>query len=355
MITVTIANFLAVFITLLGRIIKRPRTAFWIAVVCLVCFYGIRTDYGNDIPGYIHNFERISQYSYSEILDNNERFEPGWLVLNVFFAPFGWQIFVSFLTIIQIGSISWLISKYVKPQYYWLIFLFFVFNANLLMTGLSMLRQSLAMSIVLLTIPFILRKKYILSVSLIMLATTMHTSAYCTFILILFPWLSKFNWKALSVGISLLFLLFKVADLLVGGILNFVLDFSTFEVYETYAHDENIEKSSSGLFAFFLIIVCIYNLYNARNNITMKLFSLMLGLSATLTPFATVIPAIGRIQLYFILPGIISYSQLPEGKLKIIGCFLLLVLMYVTISGYFAFFESPVWKYAFGTYHTILD
>ncbi len=354
MITVTIANFLAVLISLFGRIIKRPQTAFWIAVVCLVCFYGIRTDYGNDIPGYILNFERISQYSYSEILDNNERFEPGWLVLNVFFAPFGWQIFIFFLTIIQIGSISWLISKYVKPQYYWLIFLFFVFNANLLMTGLSMLRQSLAMSIVLWTIPFILRKKYILPVLLIMLATTMHTSAYCAFILILFPWLSKFNWKALSIGISLLFLLFKVADILIGDILNFVLDLSTFEAYETYADGENIE-SGSGLFAFFLIIVCIYNLYNAQNNITMKLFSLMLGLSAVLTSFITMMPIIGRIQLYFILPGITSYSLLSEGKRKIASCFFLLVLIYVTISGYFAFFESPVWKYAFGTYHTILD
>ena len=88
MLIVTFANFFAIIVTTLGRILKNERTFFLLAIVCLIAFYSIRR-----LPGYHSTFERISNFTSFDYNDENvECVEPGFL-LNFFICSTWLAIF----------------------------------------------------------------------------------------------------------------------------------------------------------------------------------------------------------------------------------------------------------------------
>jgi len=357
MLIVTIANFVAIFIILLGRVFGREKQMLIFVTIALICFYGIRTDYGNDIPAYMDIFDRVSSYSVLDVLNNiyDERIETGWQILNVLFAPLGWQTFIFFLTIIQIGTISWMICKFVAPQYYWLIFAIFIFDSNALLTGLSMLRQSLAISICMWGIPALIDRRLAVPIICIVIASTIHTSALIMLLVLPLPFLNRIN-KYLIIIIYLAVIAFLfLFDTTVTTIMSNVLNYDTFERYDIYANEElNI---GTGLGILLKTIIYTYILYIVpKNDKVLHFFALLAMLSTIFTPFIYVVPLVGRLCFYFTIPSIICYQVLLRKDFnRPINSTLICLLLYIFINGYFGFFASPVWQPYFSVYHTIFD
>lgn len=353
MIIVTFANFFAIFIALAGRLIRKERISFLIAIIFLILFYSIRTDYGNDLPAYMESFEKLSNFQLSDVNDNDDRYEPGWITLNILFAPFGWQAFITFLTIIQFGTIYWLITKYVNAKYFWLIFALYVLNSNLLLTDLSMLRQALAMHIVTWSIPLVIDKKLVKAVFIILVATTIHTSAFACLFIVAFNLIKNINPRIFWGVFLCLFIILSVAQTLTGDILKLVLQSQSFEKYDVYEGYK--QESGTGLGILLQLLICSWLLWRYSDVRIPFFFNYVYALFVLMMPFSQSIPMIGRIGMYFNLISIVSLQYLASLKKDIIGFGLLLCLLYLSFSGYFGFFESPVWKDAFSKYNTIFD
>lgn len=63
------------------------------------------------------------------------------------------------LTAFEISVYYWFIKKYIPKEWYWFAVFIYVFNPNFMLTQSSMMRQTLAMCIVLLSIPYIYKKR----------------------------------------------------------------------------------------------------------------------------------------------------------------------------------------------------
>ena len=352
MLTVTIANFTAIILAASGRLFRKEKTMLLVASIVLTLFYSVRTDYGNDIPAYMHLFDMTSSVHFSDIFDIQERTEPGWMILNYLFVPFGWQSFITFLTIIQFGTVYWFINKYSDTKYMWIVFALYVLSSELLVS-LSMLRQALAMHIVAWSIPLILNRRVIISFLIILLATTMHTSAYAAFPLIVLPYLCGLRKTFLTVSFIIVFICFLIAEALVGDILNMLLESDTFERYSIYADNEHAFGSGLGVMLYF--VSAVWLLYWHHGSKTNTFFILNNAIAVSLIPFVYSIPLVARVSYYFKLYSLVILPLLFFKKGDFVGKFIFCVIIYIIVSGYFNFFENPVWKQAFSTYYTIFD
>lgn len=353
MLTVTIANFIAIILAASGRLFRKEKTMLLVAAIVLTLFYSVRTDYGNDIPAYRYLFDMLSSASFSDLFGIQERTEPGWMILNYLFVPLGWQSFITFLTIIQFGTVYWLINKYSDTKYMWIVFALYVLSSELMLVSLSMLRQALAMHIVAWSIPLILNRRVIISFLIILLATTMHTSAYAAFPLIVLPYLCGLRKTFLTVSFIIVFVSFMIAEALVDDILNMVLESDTFERYSIYADNEH--AFGSGLSVMLYFVSAVWLLYWHHGSKTNTFFILNNAIAVSLIPFVYSIPLVARVSYYFKLYSLVILPLLFFKKGDFVGKFIFCVIVYIIVSGYFNFFEDPVWKQAFSTYYTIFD
>ena len=162
MIETIVIGLICVFLAYLGRY-RRLSWGFGAAMTILFVFLAIRYEWGNDYRQYIDKFtvyNSIDEFNYS---DPNERWEVGWIFLYRIFKPFGFFSLVIVLTAFEISVYYWFIKKYIPKEWYWFAVFIYVFNPNFMLTQSSMMRQTLAMCIVLLSIPYIYKKKVIIA------------------------------------------------------------------------------------------------------------------------------------------------------------------------------------------------
>ena len=348
---VTFVNFMSIFFLVFGRIIRQEKNTFIIITIVLTLFYSIRTDYGSDIPAYINIFQNISYSSFSNLFNPNEHLEPGWIFLNWFFKPIGWQFFLFILTAIQFFTIYFIITRYTEKKYYWIVFSIYILNCNLLLTDLSMIRQALAMHITAWSIPFIIEKKYLKTILILFAATTIHTSAYVSFLLIPLPFLKNKDNRIITAVCLAVFIFFYIVEKYTGTILSAILNTDTFERYDIYEIEAK-KGSGLGILLWLLTGIWLSLKYYNKNN---YFFILVYWLYIITIPFSITISLVGRIGMYFMLISIVCYQNLTKIKKDAVGFILLLGTLYLNISGYFGFFNSPIWKESYAIYHTILD
>lgn len=352
MATVTLANLFAIFITFIGKSKKEEKLYFLLGILFLIMFYGIRTNYGNDFPAYLEMFNDFSNCKFEYLLSYKEEIEPGWKYLNIILIPFGFQSLIIIHTVILLGTIYWLITKYCSPKYYWIIFAFYILNANMFMTSLSMMRQALAMSVCAWAIPYILSKKYIPSILFILLASTFHTSALICLSLLILPLLLNLKKWILIGGFLALYVIFTMSSSMVDDTLILILDNDEMRAYARY--DRNEVSSGSGLGVMLYIVTCVWMLYkNSSRNLLF--FTLIYAVTVSITPFALRIMLISRLQMYFNLMSFPAWQQFLNYRKDPIGFSLFAVNFLLILKEYSSFFSNPVWIKAFSVYHTILE
>lgn len=355
MLIVSLVNIIAVLLTYLSQYPKY-RYGFIGAAVLLICFYGIRYDYGNDYMAYFRSFMSYNLHDVVEYSTDSKGVERGWLFLNRLFASLGFPTLVFFLTIIQFGTIYCFIKKYVDSKYRYLVLLVYLFSPGLMLTMLSMMRQTLAMNIVLWAVPAILRKRFWLSLLLIYLAAQFHQTAYMMLVLPFTIFLMNLSKKIyISIMLGLFVVLFFSGSFLSAQI-NFFVE-SYFDKFEHYANQNNVQKLGSGLGFLLNIVFFLTFLFGDRHErLERSWFVKMLVISYIFIPLSFVIPLIVRVGYYFQIIGIVGLIPiLLVCRKNAITYAIFGLYMFVVLYSYVVFFYNDVWIDKYMEYNTIFS
>lgn len=187
-----LAYSLVLFIVIFWSWVEKKalnRKAFWIPLITLALFAGIRSsNVGTDSGNYVKNFNDNILLDYFEF---REEVEYGYQILEYSILHLSnnyfWLFFITALLIVS--SYLYIFRKlsvdYLASIYIYITFNFYTFFFN----GL---RQGIAMAIVALSIPYLIQKKFLFFLIFIILSSFFHKSAL---IMVLFYFLINLKIK----------------------------------------------------------------------------------------------------------------------------------------------------------------
>ena len=263
--------------------------------------YDVGTDY---LKRYVYDFNRIAQGI--EV----ENFEIGFKVIIYFCLLFTKN--ANFLFILTSAIIIILIMStiYSKSKNLILSFLIF-FLGGFFFDTLNLVRQYIAISIILFSYRFLVkekteRKDYLLFIILVMLAMSMHSSSIVAFAIILLNKKMIMNWKWLiPICIGVLILNENLMNLI-----DWIIQNTRFNVYLTGKMARG-EVSVLFILENFLVYIFMYYIFS-RNQKNMKnskediLLMNIQGVSLLVTVLGACHMQFARIALYFLIFQIIS-------------------------------------------------
>lgn len=344
----------------------------------IITFIGcIHYNYGNDYMGYYDIWQQINGMSFKEVMwAENIYGEKGWHVLNwVFtFSEYGFFFMVAFLQIVQNFIFYRFIKKYLPPKHYWFGTLIYLMTTSLYLMNFSMMRQGFAGALFLAafqilcprSIPSKIKGKQIkktarllLSILIIYLATTFHTSAYICLPFLLLCLLPLNNIRPFLVGgiaLTVVLLLFKN---ITSELMSYLF---RYEALSIFGDRYNSVARSLGI-GFILnsvpYVVCLVLLWKNANTLHQEYkYLLFLALSGFIfTPISLVTTKmVGRITMYF-LPFIIvaipiSYNAIKDEKIRKLVSILYFLM---TIYQYYGFFISDTYGPRYMEFHSIFE
>jgi transmembrane protein EpsG len=348
MLTVAIFNSIVV---LFASFAKSKNNDYWLKLsfILIFLFLAIRYDYGNDYMGYLDGYLDIEYFNFN--LKN--KYEPAWQILCILFKPVGFFVMIAALAAFNSIVYYRFIKKYVPPVYYWLAVFLYVFNPYFMLVHSSAMRQSVAISIFILSFDYLYRKEAIRYIITIFIASMFHQSAI---MLILIYFISIYKFNITKIKIILLVFVYAFTFFLVQYISPFI-DYIIREYFPRYEVYDIPYTLSTGLGFIYYIIVMLIIMYYMQYELQEKelLFKLVI-ISYFIIPFQFNIELISRFSMYltpFLIVVIpLIYYKIKKRYLKIL---FLSSYMFITIYSFYYFFESPVWHQAFSVYKTILS
>lgn len=356
-----IYSLLAIFFAYLSRF-KSCKYGLEFAFFILVIFMGVRYEFGNDYAAYMRMFYENTSgnlvfHSYFIDILSSENSEFGWMFINMLFKPFGFFTMVFVITCFEYYVLYKLIKKYVSPRWYWFAIFLFTFNSGLMLTGGSMMRQYLAMTILLLSINYLIEGKLIKYIACILISSTIHTSSL---FLIPFYWIRLIpqtisNRSFVAMVISA-FTYHKIASYLFVILISYLLSSTIFERYGIY---DGEARKAEGMGLGVLYYYCLFFIalksgtYLTRNEYLLTLFS---SLYILIIPFSELFPLAGRLGYYFTYFSVISLPLLAAKMPSRLGAILLVIVSIVfVLKLWYSFFYSDVWRDTMMEYKSIFS
>ena len=340
------------------------RNGMLIGFIIIVLISAIRYDYGNDYWSYYDKFQNISLYkSLSDIISNYNGTELLWVLLNFAFRPLGFNWFLAVLSIIN-GIVYYkLIKNYVDVDKRWFAVFVYLFSNAFFSVQLSMLRQSLAMGLLILAYMNLENKRYISTTLLAISAVLIHTSAIFAIPLLLMPFFSfKKNKIALLIlcGFSIAFFVFG-NEVLNASLL--LLDSS--EMFERY-QDKYVlgsQYETSGLKNILGLVLLMYPvimhlLYigDEKNDVRIKRLCFLSVIGIVISFMSQSIPMAGRLSWYYTIFSVVAVPQaFFNVKSPLIRNAVIVLFMLVTIKEYVGFYTSDTWSQMHYHYHTLFE
>ncbi len=357
MLETIIIGVVCVLLAFLARY-RQLSWAFPLSMIILFVFLGIRYNWGNDYPQYIDRFaiyNSIEQFNY---FDPKERWEIGWIFLYRLFKPLGFFSLVIVLTAFELGVYYWFIKRYVPREWYWFAVFVFIFTPDLMLIEASMMRQTLAMCIVLLSVPFIFKKRFIIAALIILFASLFHSSAK---IILPIVFLGYVNWRLGTRGVVIgvaLFMVLLVARAIVSSIIEDTLSTIGLSKY-TYYLEEGKEESelATGLgFIYKIFLMCLILYYEKKQDRERGLLFKLTALSFLIAPLGFIAQLIIRVGAYFQVSMLVTYPLLMRSiDNRLARALIILMVMTFTLYDFYTFFFSETWGLHFFEYHTIFE
>lgn len=352
MIATTVLGFITVLFAFLAKY-KNIRWGLEFSFLLIFLFLALRYNFGNDYKAYFESFIEINRYASLDIFDKTNQFEPAWILLNRLFKPLGFFPMVALLSGFHCFVFYRFIKKNVPANYYWLAVFLYVFNTTFLLILSSAMRQSVAVTLFIIAIDYIYKRKIVPYLLLIGLASLFHTSAL---FLIPFYFLGYVNWRITlpyALIIVSIFTSFFLAQEFLSEQINSIVQ-TYFKKYEVYEGGSQLASGFGMLFYIMMFIITIlYAKYFSKKS--SLLFKLAI-ISFMFIPLGFIITLIGRVGFYFAPATIISYPLIFSSTKRPLFMYGLGFLMiFMTLYSYFTFFQSDMWQDAFGTYQTILS
>lgn len=269
--------------------------------ICLTVFVGIRYNVGNDFQAYYSNFQAI-KYNIGETVSS----EPLYVLINYISPNFETVIFLfAFL------SFLFLYRAFIvfNIKYQGMVLLIY-YSLFLIIFNIHIIRQGLAISIILFSYHYLLNNKTKKFLIYVVIATLFHKSAL--FCLVLFPFL-KLNFN------SKLSLFVLLGSFLVGIFSRNLLDFfylitSKIPILSNYANFYRIEEATNygisiGIISDIVLLLC---LYFSRNKLSESEFFLykIFYVSVFFSFLFIVQPSALRLLYYFRIVNIFLFAIL---------------------------------------------
>lgn len=302
---VIFVNTLAVLFSYLSKYNKFSY-GFELAFFCLILFYGVRYNYGNDYISYWQMFDEIASYRSFVLFDDSVRIEPGWILLNKIFSGCGFPFLVFFLTIFQFLSIYYFIKRFVPINKRYIALFIYLFSFDLMLLELSMMRQTIAIFLTMYAVVFLLNQKFIFFSIFALLAPMFHVSAWIitpAYIILLFRFKVATNFQ-LPFLLVVLFLFLSIDSLNEIFVSLITSHLNTYAVYL----DRGAAELGSGLGLTFnlIIMLCILFTINRQSATIQFLYKWNL-LAYIVLPFGFLIDLIARVGFYFSFCSFLIY------------------------------------------------
>lgn len=303
---------------------KKQKIFFFVAFIQLFLFLGLRRiDVGVDLQNYIPFLNRVINFNYEELFTIG--FEPGYnvycrIIMGIFDNKQVFLIITAAITLLGAGYFIYKNSK----NYFFSIFIYVTFQFYIFL--FSGLRQSIAISILLLSTKFIKERKLIKFIILVFLAGMFHKSAFI-FLPAYFIAYKKITTKYLItiVGIGVMLFLFR----------EYIMLFVTRYLYTGY---DNFDNQGGGygllLLLFILFIVAFYFKKNTleidNTNIIWYNYSIIAILIQML---ASIEGNVARLTMYYSISMVILIPNVLEAikpkEISYVGKIILMVLLFV--------------------------
>lgn len=352
-----VIGLLCVVLAYLARY-KQLSWTFPAAMMILFVFLAIRYYWGNDYQQYIDKFTIYNSMEWFDYSDSDERWEIGWIFLYRLFKPFGFFSLVIVLTAFEIIVYYWFIKKYVPRRWYWFAIFLYVFNPYFMLVQASMMRQTLAMCIVLLSIPYIFKKRFVVAALIVVFASLFHSSAM---VLLPIVFLGYLNWRlgkrGVIIGVSL-FLAILVFRTIVFSLLENTLSTLGLGKY-TYYLEEGKETSELAtgigfIYQIFMMILVLY--YEKDQNREDALLFKLTALSFLFIPLGFVAQLVARLGMYLQIPMLAAYPLMVRSiDNRIVRVGILLLIMVFVVYDFHVFFNSEIYGDFYIEYRTIFE
>lgn len=333
--------------------------------IVLTIFSSIRYNYGNDYPNYLQFFidingiRSVDLSAYREMIGG---MEWGWMLLNRLCEPIGFFGMIIGLTCLEYTIIYKFITRYLERKYYWLAVLIFGMSFGLMITGVSMMRQFLAQCLCLIAFRCVINRKLIIAILFVLLATTIHTSAWIIIPICFVGYYYKIlkNKYFVFILMGILMVLYLFGKSLLGGVFDSVMLMNEdFERYDVYVGQEELNLGFVGIlrtiYDLMFIGIVIFQGRRLMHRERLILVTIYL-FSYLIDGFSNVVPLIGRLGYYFDMVGIVVLPMVFSMFRNKIWRILIPVSYTARITyGWVTAFYSEVWYDAFFEYHTIFE
>lgn len=360
--TAIIISLIAIFFAYLESR-NRLKYGLLVAMGILTVFLGIRYEWGTDMPTYYANFRAFADSGLSifdfkglsQIRDTRSA-EIGWAMLNILCKPIGAFGMIILFAIIENLIIYDTIKRYVDKEYYWLAVFIYTMNPYMMVLGCSMIRQWMAMCIILFSVRYIISGRFWLFALFIYLAASVHSSAFVFILLYALRYIrvNSFSFTALvPVAFAWIFVGFLFVGPLVGPMLNMFF----FEGYETYMSDQEIESAGLGFGGFIKIVLCMFCiLQSVKMPEKRNMYCLLMVMYIFLFPLTSAVTIANRLNLYIEALAIVAIPiAMKSNSKKGLNIILLALLIILNATLYLGFFNAGSYKLPYAHYHTIFE
>lgn len=299
----------------------------------LLTFIGaIHYNYGNDYLNYLLMFQDAGNFSFSKDFSQLDFRDPGWILLCSLFKPLGFFSMVIFLNIIQNFIYYTIIKNYVEQKWWWLSVFIYVFSTHLYLINFSMMRQGLAISLIIASLFMMIKHRTIPAAIFVVLSSLIHSTS-----LIALPFLLFFSYLKnarffLYTYLGLFVFMFLFGDSVFDFLLNLSFTESLEEYSSMYRFDSRIQFGVGLLVDIISLIVIVAVGIRSRYIDSMYLrLACYFGISYLLIPLQSVNLMAGRLGYYFSVSSIVVipyfYQFLEKhAKLALLSLYVLIVI-----------------------------
>lgn len=289
---------------------------------CLKDYYSLP-----DLPGYALAFEHVARNGYDIQWNTGMKAsEPGWIVFNIFLSNLysdPWVLFAfvggivilgHFRTYIHYSTIPWLSA--------------YLFLCTVFCQSLYVIRQHVAIALCLLTIPYILQRKFIPFLLVVIVAALIHNTAI---IFVLAYW-------AYSLNVNCKLILFFICTaclsyVFLSKILINVMITTNF--YTAYVDGE--QTNATGFFiSLCVLVLALYSIPLKKMQNELKLFFVMSCIATCINLGGMGVPVTSRLNAYFTVFSILliphSVSYLSKKLQLVVITLVMLAYMFFSFS-----------------------
>ncbi len=356
MIPALITAIIAVFLAFLSRNEKKHSYFLLLSFAVLTAFLSLGYYWGNDVATYetwFDGFEKsgIAWWNFSQY-DYFTQKEYGFICINLLLKPFGFWGMRAVLFFIENAIVYYFIKTHVNKKWYWLAVFVYVFNPNFWVLSSSMMRQWLAMCVVLLSVMNLEKGKKIRYLLLLILAFSIHFSAIAALAILPIYILQKKN----SMQSFVILIVILIGFWLLSPIfIDYVVLFLKAEAFYQLGYMDT--HGGIGITSIAFLLIYIFILYcSIKANQQKNLPCWIVVLAALVMPLLSYGELISRIGFYFSIFTLAAFPLfMANPKIdKLTKNSVISVVILYDLYLFYLFFHNPMWIKSFGTYHTII-